>query len=221
MLSEAIFFAQMDKFSNNKLGNDQVQLVFEEAHNLFGAGGTDKARAIYRRLAKEGAKFHIGICYSTQSVSSIDDALLEQTENWFIFHMSSRDQVKALGKVETAYESIGEDIRNTRTPGCVRMLARSHCFVISVQVRLFRPPAKASAKWHGAPDQWHRPPEWAGGLSDALPAQFVAAGRARQPLGAFAGAGEPAGGTHSAELQVPGAAAGPGQRHVAAAAGRR
>ncbi len=83
-LSTAVFHKQVDKFSNNKLGLHYLQLYFEEAHNLFGTTDNDERTKIYRRLAKEGAKYHIGMVYSTQSVTSVSKDLLAQTENFFI-----------------------------------------------------------------------------------------------------------------------------------------
>jgi len=139
-LSSAIFNHQVDKFTNNALGNHFVQLYFEEAHNLFPA--KDEGMDIYRRIAKEGAKYHIGMVYSTQSVTTINKDLLAQTENFFIAHLSSQDEVNALAKVNVAYESLKDDILQAKTVGYIRMLTRSHRFVVSVQARKFTPPDK-------------------------------------------------------------------------------
>ncbi|MCJ7446794.1 MAG: DUF87 domain-containing protein [Bacteroidales bacterium] len=139
-LSSAIFNHQVDKFSNNALGSHFVQLYFEEAHNLFPA--RDEGMDIYRRIAKEGAKYHIGMVYSTQSVTTINKDLLAQTENFFIAHLSSQDEVNALAKVNVAYESLKDDILQAKTVGYIRMLTRSHRFVVSVQARKFTPPDK-------------------------------------------------------------------------------
>jgi hypothetical protein len=139
-LSSAIFNHQVDKFTNNALGSHFVQLYFEEAHNLFPA--KDEGMDIYRRIAKEGAKYHIGMVYSTQSVTTINKDLLAQTENFFIAHLSSQDEVNALAKVNVAYESLKDDILQAKTVGYIRMLTRSHRFVVSVQARKFTPPDK-------------------------------------------------------------------------------
>jgi len=136
-LSKAIFHHQVEKFSNNALGNHYLQLYFEEAHNLFPA--RDEGMDIYRRIAKEGAKYHIGMVYSTQSVSSINKDLLAQTENFFIAHLSSQEEVNLLGRVNVAYESLKDDILRAKTVGYIRMLTRSHRFVVSVQARKFTP----------------------------------------------------------------------------------
>jgi len=141
ILSKAVFNHQVDKFSNNVLGDHFVQLYFEEAHNLFPR--TEDVTTIYSRFAKEGAKYHIGMVYSTQSPTTINRDLLAQTENFFIAHLSSRDEVAALGKLNVAYDSMQDDILSAKTPGYIRMLTRSHRFVISVQMNLFQPKTTA------------------------------------------------------------------------------
>ncbi|HVP96752.1 ATP-binding protein [Methanoregula sp.] len=138
-LSNEIFKHQMGKFTENTLKEDQfIQVYFEEAHNLFPQ--KDDVTTIYSRLAKEGAKFHIGMVYSTQSPSTINKDLLAQTENFFIAHISARNEVKALANLNVAYENIQEDILRAKTPGYLRILTRSNRFVIPVQAEKFSIP---------------------------------------------------------------------------------
>ncbi|MFO7997188.1 MAG: DUF87 domain-containing protein [Dehalococcoidia bacterium] len=143
-LSKAMFHNQVDKFSNNRLGGQYLQLYFEEAHNLFPAGERDEID-IYRRLAKEGAKYNIGMVYSTQSPTTISSDLLAQTENFFVAHLASQDDVNRLSKVNIAYDSLKDDILQAKTVGYIRMLTRSHRFVVSVQARKFVPVSKQPA----------------------------------------------------------------------------
>ena len=138
-LSKAVFAHQTEKFTNNQLGNHFVQLYFEEAHNLFAIKDTEEETRIYRRFAKEGAKYHIGMVYSTQSPTTINSDLLAQTENFFVAHLSSRDDVNNLAKVNVAYETLKDDILQAKTPGYIRMLSRSHRFVVSIQALKFSP----------------------------------------------------------------------------------
>jgi len=137
-LSRAIFHNQVDKFSNDKLGNHYLQLYFEEAHNLFPSREQDEVD-IYRRIAKEGAKYNMGMVYSTQSPTTINKDLLAQTENFFVAHLSSQDEVNALARVNTAYDNLKDDILQAKTVGYIRMLTRSNRFVISVQAKKFTP----------------------------------------------------------------------------------
>jgi hypothetical protein len=141
MLSKAVFSHQEKKFVSNALGQHFIQLYFEEAHNLFPLD--DKAiTGVYARFAKEGAKFHIGIVYSTQSPSTINKELLVQTENFFVGHLSSSDETRALTRVQIAFTGLEDDIMRSRTPGYMRMLTLSHRFVVPVQAHRFE--AKAS-----------------------------------------------------------------------------
>lgn len=142
-LSTAVFRHQTDKFTNNNLSDHFIQLYFEEAHNLFKDNDNSEETRIYRRFAKEGAKYHIGMVYSTQSPTTINADLLAQTENFFIAHLASQDDVNKLGKVNVAYESLKHDILQAKTIGYIRMLTRSHRFVVSMQALRFNPAGKA------------------------------------------------------------------------------
>ncbi len=141
-LSEAVFYHQMDKFTSNQLGDHFIQLYFEEAHNLFSNNDTDESTKIYRRFAKEGAKYHIGMVYSTQSPTTLSSDLLAQTENFFVAHLASQDDVTRLAKLNIAYESLKDDILQAKTVGYIRMLTRSHRFVVSMQALKFSPSVK-------------------------------------------------------------------------------
>lgn len=135
-LSKGVFRRQEEKFTGQKLGRHFVQLYFEEAHNLFPLDDKD-ITGVYARFAKEGAKFHIGMVYSTQSPSTINRELLTQTENFFIGHLSSEYEVKALSRLQRAFSGVEEEIMRSRTPGYMRILTRSHRFVVPVQARKF------------------------------------------------------------------------------------
>ncbi|ACA38118.1 DUF87 domain-containing protein [Lysinibacillus sphaericus] len=136
MLSKAVFAAQENKFVSNTLGNHFIQLYFEEAHNLFPNSNKDND-TVYHRFAKEGAKFHIGMVYSTQSPSTISQELLVQTENFFVGHLASTNEANALSKLQHTFSGLEEDIKKSRTPGYMRTLTNSHRFVIPVQVKKF------------------------------------------------------------------------------------
>ncbi|AOT68328.1 ATP-binding protein [Geosporobacter ferrireducens] len=141
ILAKAVFAHQEQKFVSNTLKNHYVELYFEEAHNLFPPNDNDLT-GVYARFAKEGAKFHIGMVYSTQSPSTINKELLIQTENFFVGHLSSQDEVKALSKLQIAFSGIEDDILRAKTPGYMRMLTLSHRFVVPMQAYLFQPKKK-------------------------------------------------------------------------------
>ncbi|MFC1715790.1 ATP-binding protein [Candidatus Poribacteria bacterium] len=138
-LSTAVFRHQTTKFTSNTLGHHFIQLYFEEAHNLFGSSDNRDETEIYRKFAKEGAKYHIGMVYSTQSPTTINPDLLAQTENFFIAHLASEDDVNRLARLNVAYSSLKNDILQAKTVGYIRMLTRSHRFVVSIQAQRFSP----------------------------------------------------------------------------------
>jgi len=136
----AVFQHQEEKFVENQLpGNDYIQLYFEEAHNLFPKDEDLDTPDIYKRIAKEGAKFHIGMIYSTQSVTTINPDLLAQTENFFIAHMSSQDELRALIKTNLFFKNFERDILKAKTVGYLRIMTRSHRYVIPAQIKKFSP----------------------------------------------------------------------------------
>ena len=138
LLSREVFRTQERKFVNNGLADSYIQLYFEEAHNLFPPNVKDN-QDVYSRFAKEGAKFHIGMVYSTQSPSTISQELLVQTENFFVGHLASTDETKSLTRTQFAFAGVEEDILRARTPGYMRMLTMSNRFVIPVQAKLYQP----------------------------------------------------------------------------------
>lgn len=75
--------------------------------------------------------------YSTQSPSTIYGELLNQTENFFVGHLSSSDETKTLTRLQNAFAGVEDEIMRSRTPGYMRMLTKSHRFVVPVQARLY------------------------------------------------------------------------------------
>lgn len=136
MVCNAVFKRQMDKFTSDRLGDHFVQFYFEEAHNLFPRDDRN-LRNIYNRLAKEGAKLHVGIVYSTQSIESLSPDLLKNTENFFITHLNDEREIKALTRFHE-FRDVGADVQRTKTRGFVRMITKSHRFALPVQVRKFK-----------------------------------------------------------------------------------
>ncbi len=131
-----IFAEQEHKFKMNTLSGRYVQIYFEEAHTIFPLQDTAMTH-VYARFAKEGAKFHIGIAYATQSPTTINPDLLAQTENFFIGHLSSQKEVDALCHLQVAFQGCENAIRFNRTPGLMQVLTQSHRYVVPMQAQLF------------------------------------------------------------------------------------
>ncbi|MBI5059918.1 ATP-binding protein [candidate division KSB1 bacterium] len=130
-----LFQHQTTKFVNDKLEEHYVQFYFEEAHNLFPRDDKD-LRKIYNRLAKEGAKFHIGMIYATQSIESLSPDLLKNSENFFVAHLNDDREITALTRYHE-FRDVGPDVQRTKSQGYVRMITRSHRFALPVQIRKF------------------------------------------------------------------------------------
>ena len=96
-ICRSVFNESMERFVKN-LPNNFIQFYFEEAHNLFPKKDDKDLSQIYNRLAKEGAKLHLGMTYATQEVSSISSNILKNTQNWFIAHLNNEDELRELRK---------------------------------------------------------------------------------------------------------------------------
>ena len=132
----AIFAAQEHKLNQNALKGRYVQIYFEEAHTIFPIEESITTQ-VYNRFAKEGAKFHIGITYATQSPTTINPDLLAQTENFFIGHLSSQKEVDTLCNLQVAFQGCENAIRFNRMPGLMQVLTHSHRYVVPMQANLY------------------------------------------------------------------------------------
>lgn len=142
----AIFRAQQHAFINpqpvgtsGKLSRPPAVLVYvEEAHTLLPRDSNDMSD-IWVRSAKEGAKFNIGIVYSTQEPSSVHANILKNTENWFITHLNNTDETRQLAKFND-FADFTDGIIAVNEVGYVKMRTRSSRFTVPVQIDEFKAP---------------------------------------------------------------------------------
>lgn len=132
----SIFADAMSRFIRNESANF-VQLYFEEAHNLFPKRDDKDLSNIYNRLAKEGQKLRLGICYATQEVSSISSSILKNTQNWFVSHLNNQEEITELSRYYD-FADFGDSIRRTTDKGFVRMKTDSNTFIVPVQIDQFK-----------------------------------------------------------------------------------
>lgn len=141
---EQIFNRQKQDFIRPKWDEENSRLkpippiviYAEEAHTLLPRGTDSDVRNIWARVAKEGAKFALGIVYSTQEPSSIQTNILKNTENWFIAHLNNTDELREVRKYYD-FEDFAESILRVEEPGFLRMRTLSSPYTIPVQVHLF------------------------------------------------------------------------------------
>lgn len=133
-----IFADGMNRFITNE-PNNFIQFYFEEAHNLFPKKDDKDLSQIYNRIAKEGAKLHLGLIYATQEVSSISSNILKNTQNWFIAHLNNEDETKEIKKYYDFGDFVDSLVRFSASSdrGFVRMKTYSNPFVVPVQIDRF------------------------------------------------------------------------------------
>lgn len=137
-ICQSIFAESMARFVGNK-PNNFIQFYFEEAHNLFPKKEDKDLSQIYNRLAKEGAKLHLGMTYATQEVSSVSANILKNTQNWFIAHLNNEDELRELKKYYDFSDFITSLLKfsSGNDKGFVRMKTYTNPFVVPVQVDRF------------------------------------------------------------------------------------
>ena len=134
-LAKYIFNTSMNSFTKGD-NPPYIMIYIEEAHNLIGKGMplTD----MWPRIAKEGAKYKIGLVYATQEVSSVHPNILSNTENWFVSHLNSENEIKELDKFYD-FADFHKSLLRAQDVGFTRVKTLSSSFVVPVQINKFDP----------------------------------------------------------------------------------
>ncbi|SDY73024.1 protein of unknown function DUF87 [Geodermatophilus africanus] len=139
-MSERLVRGLLDAANNRFRSNlpaRKIQIVVEEAHRLFDRENSNKNDTDpWVRLAKEAAKYEIGLMYATQEVSSIDPRILSATHNWVIAHLNSDRETRELAHYYD-YAEFADEIRRSEDRGFVRMKTFSGKYIVPVQVAKF------------------------------------------------------------------------------------
>lgn len=113
-----------------------MQIVVEEAHNLFERGGREVADDPWVRLSKEAAKYKMGLIYATQEVTSVDKRILSNTSNWLIAHLNSDHETRELSHYYD-FKVWAPSIQRAEDVGFVRMKTYSGKYIVPVQIAKF------------------------------------------------------------------------------------
>jgi hypothetical protein len=113
-----------------------IQVVIEEAHNLFSTEKYKNELDVWVRLAKEGSKLKIGMIYATQEVTGVDHQVLANTKNWVVAHLNNSREVGELGKYYD-FRAFGDAIISHEDRGYVRLKTMSSPYIVPVQIERY------------------------------------------------------------------------------------
>lgn len=110
-----------------------IQVMLEEAHNLFASDRYKDDRDIWVKLAKEASKLNLGMTYATQEVSGVAHQVKANTANWVVAHLNNTTEVRELAKFYD-FGSFSDAIIASEDRGYVRLKTLSSPYIVPVQV---------------------------------------------------------------------------------------
>jgi hypothetical protein len=113
-----------------------MQIFIEEAHRLFDRDKMKNETDPYVRLAKEAAKYAIGLVYATQEVTSVDDRILANTSNWVVAHLNNTKEIKKLTDFYD-FGAFAETTLRAEDRGFARIKTLSGRYIVPVQIARF------------------------------------------------------------------------------------
>lgn len=135
-LSEAIvaqvLHRQMEVFTADE-DPPPIQVVLEEAHNLFSTERYKDELDVWVRLAKEASKLRIGMVYATQEVSGVAHQVLANTKNWVVAHLNNTRELRELSRFYD-FEAFADAIISSEDKGYVRLKTMSSPYIVPVQI---------------------------------------------------------------------------------------
>ena len=113
-----------------------IQVMLEEAHNLFSTKKYTDDGDVWVKLAKEAAKLRIGMLYATQEVSGVAHQVKANTANWVVSHLNNRTELNELSKFYD-FGSYADAILASEDRGYVRLKTLSSPYIVPVQIEKY------------------------------------------------------------------------------------
>ncbi len=111
-----IFTHNQNEFTKAKPDPIPTIAVIEEAQSVMGSYGSGESA--YEEWIKEGRKYNLGAVLITQQPGSIPDELLSQGDSWFIFHLLSQGDLRAVRAANSHFsDDLLSSLLNEPLPG--------------------------------------------------------------------------------------------------------
>lgn len=131
-----ILSSAADRFARDE-ANHRIQIFIEEAHRLFDRQSFLKdSPDPYVRLAKEAAKYEIGVVFATQEVSSVAANVLSNTSNWIVAHLNNSREIAKLCEYYD-FDAFKDVVLSGEDRGFVRVKTQSGRYIVPLQVDKF------------------------------------------------------------------------------------
>ncbi|MFX1260058.1 MAG: ATP-binding protein, partial [Promethearchaeota archaeon] len=129
------FNKNQTRFTGGREDLFKITFVVEEAQSVI--GNTSNVGK-FIELAKEGRKYQLGGIFITQQPGSISKDILSQGDNFFIFHLLSKTDLKALQETNAHFsKDILTQILNEPIKGKAYMWTSNQPFVLPVKILNF------------------------------------------------------------------------------------
>lgn len=117
IILQKIFDHNQNEFTKKKPETIPTIAVLEEAQSVLGHG-TSGGEGPYVSWVKEGRKYDLGAVLITQQPGSIQNEILSQGDNWFIFHLLSAGDLASVKKANAHFSNdLLSSLLNEPIPG--------------------------------------------------------------------------------------------------------
>lgn len=131
-ITRRLLFKQTEMFTSGQ-EPPHIQVMLEEAHNLFSSDRYKDSLDVWVKLAKEASKLNLGMTYATQEVSGVAHQVKANTANWVVAHLNNTTEVRELAKFYD-FGAFSDAIIASEDRGYVRLKSLSSPYIVPVQI---------------------------------------------------------------------------------------